>query len=107
MIRTLLTIVFTLVIALTVSNVSIWAHEGHEHDGEDSKQKTVNVIGNVAGEESNTLKIQCPVMKTWFVPNEKTDKAVYEGKTYYFCCKTCKPMFEKDPGKYLKGDEKT
>ena len=107
MIRTLLTIFFSLVITLTMSGLGNWAHEGDEHDGEDSKQKTVNVIGNVVGEESGKIKIQCPVMKTWFVLDEKTDKVVHEGKIYYFCCKGCKPMFEKDPGKYLKGDEKT
>lgn len=83
------------------------AHEGHE-DGQHENQAVeeqgkVAVIGNPVGVESNKLKIQCPVMKTWFVPNEKTDKAVYEGKTYYFCCKSCKPMFEKEPAKYLKG----
>lgn len=103
MIRTLLTIFFSLAITLTMSSLNSWAHEGTEHATEDSKQKIVNIIGNVVGEESDKLKIQCPVMKTWFVPNEKSDKIVHKGKTYYFCCKGCKPMFEKDPGKYLKG----
>jgi YHS domain-containing protein len=23
----------------------------------------------------------------------------YKGKTYYFCCPSCKPMFDKNPGK--------
>ena len=107
MIKTLLTIFFSLVITLTMSGLGSWAHEGHEHDQEDSKQKTVNVIGNIVGEESDKLKIQCPVMKTWFVPDEKTPektpKSVYKDKTYYFCCPGCKPQFEKDPEKYLKG----
>lgn len=98
--KTLLTIFFSLAITLTMFGLNSLAQEGH--DGEDSKQK-VTVIGNVAGEESGKLKLQCPVMKTWFVPDEKTDKVVYKGKTYYFCCKGCKPMFEKDPAKYLKG----
>ena len=26
----------------------------------------------------------------------------YHGKTYYFCCPECQPMFEKDPAKYIK-----
>ena len=27
-------------------------------------------------------------------------KAVYEGRTYYFCAQACKRAFEKDPEKY-------
>lgn len=103
MIRTLLAIIFSLVITLTMSSLSNWAHEGHEHDQEESKQQAVNIVGNLVGEESGKIQLQCPVMKTWFVPDEKTDKMVYKDKTYYFCCKGCKPMFEKDPDKYLKG----
>ena len=97
MIKALLTIFFSLAITLTMSGLKSLA----EHD-QDNKQKTV-VVGNVAGEGENKGKIQCPVMKTWFVPDEKTDKVIYEGKTYYFCCKGCKPTFEKDPQKYVKG----
>ncbi|MGO8673628.1 MAG: YHS domain-containing protein [Capsulimonadaceae bacterium] len=26
----------------------------------------------------------------------------YHGKTYYFCCAGCKPLFDKDPAKYIK-----
>ena len=29
-------------------------------------------------------------------------KSTYKGKTYYFCCSQCKPMFDKDPAKYVK-----
>ena len=28
--------------------------------------------------------------------------SVYKGKTYYFCCGSCKPAFDKDPAKYIK-----
>jgi YHS domain-containing protein len=28
--------------------------------------------------------------------------SVYKGKTYYFCCSSCKPAFDKDPQKYVK-----
>ncbi|MEK6557834.1 MAG: YHS domain-containing protein, partial [Candidatus Margulisiibacteriota bacterium] len=35
-------------------------------------------------------------------PAKAVDKAVYKGKTYYFCCAGCKPLFEKNPRKYLK-----
>ena len=46
-------------------------------------------------------KVQCPVMKTWFTPNEVTEKADYKGKTYFFCCAGCKTQFEQDPEKYV------
>jgi YHS domain-containing protein len=40
--------------------------------------------------------------------NEKTApaKSEYKGKDYYFCAPGCKRAFDKDPGKYLKGDQK-
>ena len=28
--------------------------------------------------------------------------STYKGKTYYFCCASCKPAFDKDPEKYIK-----
>jgi YHS domain-containing protein len=94
MIKMLPAIFFSLAITLTMYGLNSLAHA--------ATTETKNIAGNIVGEGENKGKIQCPVMKTWFVPDEKTDKAVYEGKTYYFCCKGCKPMFEKEPEKYLK-----
>ena len=36
--------------------------------------------------------------------DEKTaaGTAVHNGKTYYFCCRSCKDRFEKEPDKYAK-----
>ena len=102
MLRTLMTVLFSLVITLTISNLSIRANEG-EHQMEVGEHKAVNIVGNVAGEESGKIKIQCPVTKDWFIPDEKSPKSVYKDKTYYFCCPGCKPPFDKDPEKYLKG----
>jgi Cu+-exporting ATPase len=28
--------------------------------------------------------------------------SVYKGKTYYFCCSGCKPLFDANPAKYVK-----
>jgi YHS domain-containing protein len=28
--------------------------------------------------------------------------SIYKGKTYYFCCPSCKPMFDANPAKYVK-----
>lgn len=33
--------------------------------------------------------------------DEKTPRAVYRDKTYYFCAEGCRAAFEKDPEKYL------
>jgi YHS domain-containing protein len=45
----------------------------------------------------------CPV--TGEVISSISDAAghsVYKGKTYYFCCSGCKPMFDANPAKYVK-----
>jgi len=31
-----------------------------------------------------------------------TQKTLYKGQTYYFCSKSCRVDFEKDPEKYIK-----
>lgn len=36
------------------------------------------------------------------VETETAPKTEYKGKTYYFCCSTCKEVFEKEPEKYVK-----
>ncbi len=45
----------------------------------------------------------CPVMHNK-IPNvtKAAGKSVYKGKTYYFCCPACKPLFDKNPAKYVK-----
>jgi len=44
----------------------------------------------------------CPVMKTRIPDVTKAaGHSVYKGKTYYFCCAGCKPLFDKDPAKYV------
>lgn len=45
----------------------------------------------------------CPVMGD-VIPDIKkaAGKSVYKGKTYYFCCSACKPMFDANPAKYVK-----
>lgn len=35
-----------------------------------------------------------------------TQKSVVNGKTYYFCSKTCKVEFDKDPQKYISTEQK-
>ncbi len=45
----------------------------------------------------------CPVMGNKIPDVSKAaGKSVYKGKTYYFCCASCKAKFDKDPEKYIK-----
>ena len=49
----------------------------------------------------------CVVMKHAIgTVDADTPKSVYQGKTYYFCCAACKPMFDKNPAKYVKAETK-
>lgn len=40
----------------------------------------------------------CPVSGQ---PIDKKYHTVYKGKTVYFCCPNCPPIFEKNPEKYI------
>jgi len=37
--------------------------------------------------------------------NDVTETSKYHGRVYYFCSKTCKDTFEKDPSKYAHKDD--
>lgn len=52
---------------------------------------------------AKTVSAVCPVMGN-AVPDisKASGKSVYKGKTYYFCCPACKPMFDANPAKYVK-----
>ncbi len=41
-------------------------------------------------------KVICPVTGEAFSITEKSEKAMYQGKVYYFCCPGCKTPFEKE-----------
>jgi YHS domain-containing protein len=40
-------------------------------------------------------------------PKTAAATSEYEGKTYYFCARGCKVAFDKDPQKYIKGQEES
>lgn len=45
----------------------------------------------------------CPVTgETIASVKDAVGSSVYKGKTYYFCCESCKPTFDKNPAKYVK-----
>lgn len=96
--------------SFSLSTIYSFAHEGpagHEENEAAETAITRNIIGNVVAEESNKIKLLCPVTGDWFVKSAKTPKSVYKEKTYYFCCPGCKPQFEKDPEKYVSKISKT
>jgi YHS domain-containing protein len=47
-------------------------------------------------------RVICPITGSAFNITKESEKLVYEGKVYYFCCPGCKVPFEKNPEKYLK-----
>lgn len=50
-------------------------------------------------------KVVCPVSGEAVLKSQAKASAVYEGKTYYFCCESCKEKFLKDPKAYLAKQE--
>lgn len=47
-------------------------------------------------------KVVCPVTGETILKSEAKGSYEFEGKTYYFCCESCKDKFVKDPNAYLK-----
>ncbi len=46
-----------------------------------------------------------PVCGMTIDPKTAAASTRYKGKTYYFCSKMCKTMFEREPEKYVKAEE--
>ncbi len=42
-----------------------------------------------------------PVCGVRVDPAKTAHKTVYGGRVYYFCCRHCKTLFERDPERYL------
>ena len=57
------------------------------------KDKKVELVCPVTGEKITSM-------------NAAGGKSVYKGKTYYFCCASCKPEFDKNPAKFAKAAAK-
>ena len=49
-----------------------------------------------------TTALICPVSGTKIASAKAAyNSETYKGKTYYFCCPSCKPLFDKNPAKIL------
>lgn len=56
-----------------------------------------------AAHPSPAPNLVCPVTGEKIASvKDSVGSSVYKGKTYYFCCGGCKPMFDKNPAKYIK-----
>ncbi|HEY67994.1 MAG TPA: YHS domain-containing protein [Thermoflexia bacterium] len=49
-------------------------------------------------------KVKDPVCGMVIDPNTAAATSEYKGQTYYFCARSCKVAFDKDPEKYLEGE---
>lgn len=54
-----------------------------------------------------TEKVVCPVSGETILKSEAKGSYEFEGKTYYFCCESCKDKFVKDPQAYLQKKAET
>jgi YHS domain-containing protein len=56
-----------------------------------------------AGARVKPAPLICPVTGEKIASiKDAAGSSTYHGKTYYFCCPGCKPLFDKDPAKYIK-----
>jgi YHS domain-containing protein len=98
-----------LVVLVTAGTLTFLAggctsESGHVHQTGMTSTDSANAM-RAALPEGNPHAGYCPVMGGK-VDREKADASDalhvdYQGKRYYFCCKGCKPMFEKDPEKWI------
>ena len=89
--KTITAIALVASLALSVvPALAVSAHAGHKAPAKPAAPKKV-------------VSAVCPVMGNKIPDVTKAAaKSVYKGKTYYFCCKGCKPQFDKNPAKYIK-----
>lgn len=69
-----------------------------------AKQTAVNpaVMPHTITDTEIGREAVCPVMGNKVKIARETLACEYQGKTYYFCCPACPPMFYNDPHKYAK-----
>ncbi len=55
-----------------------------------------------AAPTAKAAALVCPVTGTKIASASKAyNHETYKGKTYYFCCSACKPVFDKNPSKVI------
>ena len=58
------------------------------------------LVSAAVARQQNDEKVVCPVTGETMLKSQAKATYVYEGKTYYFCCESCKAKFIADPAKY-------
>ena len=82
----------TLTLTLAAASITITAFAAptvHKAVHKAKVVKAVKLVCPVTGEKIASVK-------------DAAGHSTYKGKTYYFCCESCKPMFDKSPAKYAK-----
>jgi YHS domain-containing protein len=69
---------------------------------QEAVQSSNGVVIRGVKQEELGMEAVCPVSQRKFKVGAATKAAEYKGKTYYFCCEACSPMFQKSPDKYVK-----
>jgi len=58
---------------------------------------------HAAKKAAKPAALVCPITgETIASVKDAAGQSVYKGKTYYFCCASCKPEFDKNPQAHVK-----
>lgn len=84
------TILLTVAAILALPGMTL-AHppSHHQHGASAKAAKKPSLVCPVTGDKIASVKAA-------------VGHSIYKGKTYYFCCAGCKPMFDKAPARYVK-----
>lgn len=51
---------------------------------------------------SENERVQDPVCGMRFEPDQAATTADFDGRTFHFCCDSCRLAFEAEPGRFLR-----
>jgi len=66
------------------------------------EEHVVNIIRRLLGGDPS---VRDPVCGMTIPQGRALATAAYQGSTYYFCSRSCKEQFEKEPERYISGVE--
>jgi len=76
-------------------------HEHHSHEGTEEKHEAHSHAAH-----AHEGMVVDPVCNMEFKKEKAKATHEYNGKTYYFCAEKCKDKFVKNPGQYVRADDK-
>jgi YHS domain-containing protein len=101
MLRIALALAFSLSLGLATTEASACGGCGCSGDKSAEGAPAAPVAKGFDKMPSPGTKAVCPVMGETFTVTKNSPYSEHKGKTYVFCCASCKPKFDKDPAKYL------